>query len=53
MTSRVQALRLALIPDLMTESLSLFVSDPCLTFLSSACISYAPNQVYSLVHIYH
>jgi hypothetical protein len=34
---------------LIIKSLSLFVSNPCLTFLSSACISFTPNQVYSLV----
>jgi hypothetical protein len=37
---------------LMIECLSLFVLDSRLTFLSSACISFTPNQVYSLV-IYH
>jgi hypothetical protein len=26
---------------------------PCLTFLSSACASFTPNQVYPMVHIYH
>jgi hypothetical protein len=31
----------------------LVVSDPCLTFLSSACTSFTPNQVYSLVRVYH
>jgi hypothetical protein len=38
---------------LLIESLSLFVLDPCLTFLSSACIPSTPNQVYSLVHVDH
>jgi hypothetical protein len=31
----------------------LVVSDPYLTFLSSACTSFTPNQVSSLVCIYH
>jgi hypothetical protein len=47
------ALRLALLQDLMIESLSLFILDLCLTFLSSVCISFTPNQVFSLVHSYH
>jgi hypothetical protein len=38
---------------LMIESLSLFVSDPCLAFLSSAWISFTLNQMYSLVHVYY
>jgi hypothetical protein len=38
---------------LMTESLSLFVSNPCLTFLNSSCLSFTPNQVYPLVCIHH
>jgi hypothetical protein len=37
----------------MNVSLSLFVSNYCLTFLSSACTSSTSNQVYSLVRIYH
>jgi hypothetical protein len=52
-TSRVLTLCLALLQDMMIESLSLFVLDPYLTFLSSACISFTTNQVYSLVHVYH
>jgi hypothetical protein len=31
----------------------LICSNPCLTFLSSACILFTPNQVYPLVRIYH
>jgi hypothetical protein len=31
----------------------LVVSNPCLTLLSSACTSFTPNHVYSLVHIQH
>jgi hypothetical protein len=31
----------------------LVVLDPCLTFLSSACISFTFNQVYSLIPVYH
>jgi hypothetical protein len=38
---------------LMIESLTLFVSNPCLTFLSCACVSFTPNQVYNLVQFYH
>jgi hypothetical protein len=38
---------------LMIKSLSLFLSNPCLTFLSITYISFTPNQVYSLVHFYH
>jgi hypothetical protein len=37
----------------MIESPSLFVLDPRLTLLSSACTSFMPNQVYSLAHVYH
>jgi hypothetical protein len=32
---------------------SLVDSDPCLTFLSSACISFTSNQMHSLVCVYH
>jgi hypothetical protein len=52
-TSRILALKLTALVRLMIRSLSSFVSDPCLTFLSSACISCTPNQVYSLVRICH
>jgi hypothetical protein len=38
---------------LMIKCFSLFVSNPSLTFLSSACPSFTPNQVYSLVCVYH
>jgi hypothetical protein len=32
---------------------SLFVLDPCLICLNSACISFTDNQVYSMVCVYH
>jgi hypothetical protein len=38
---------------LMIESLFCVPSNPCLTFLSSACISSIPNNVCSLFHAYH
>jgi hypothetical protein len=38
---------------LMIESLSLFVVDPYLTTLGIVCASSTPNQVYSLVRVYH
>jgi hypothetical protein len=38
---------------LMNISLSLFISNSCLTFLASACISFTPNWVCSLVRVYH
>jgi hypothetical protein len=37
---------------LRIKSLSSFVSNPCLTFLNSTCLSFTPNQVYSLVRVY-
>jgi hypothetical protein len=37
----------------LIRSPSLFVSNPCLTSLNSACISFTPNQVCSLVRINH
>jgi hypothetical protein len=38
---------------LMIGSLSSFVSNPCLTSLSIACISFTSSQRYSWVHVYH
>jgi hypothetical protein len=52
-TSQIQALRLSLPQTLMRVSLFLFISKPCLTFLSIVYISSTPNQVYSLVRIHH
>jgi hypothetical protein len=52
-TSCMLALSLLLLSNLMNVSLSLFVLNPCLTFLNSACTTFTLNQVYSLVHIYH
>jgi hypothetical protein len=52
-TSCILALKLTASLRLMIGSLFSFVSNPCLTFLSSACISFTPNQVYPLIHIYH
>jgi hypothetical protein len=52
-TSHVLILHLVLLQGMMIESPSLIVLDPCLTHLSSACISFMPNQVYSLARIYH
>jgi hypothetical protein len=52
-TNRILALKLTASLRLMIGSLSSFVSNPCLTFLISTCISFTPNQVYPLVHIYH
>jgi hypothetical protein len=52
-TSRTLALKLTTSLRLMIGSLSLFVSNPCLTFLSITRISFTPNQVYPLVRIYH
>jgi hypothetical protein len=37
----------------MIEGLFYVASNPCWTFLSSACMSFTPNQVYPLVRIYH
>jgi hypothetical protein len=36
----------------MIESPSLIILDPCLTLLSSACISFTSNPVYSLARVY-
>jgi hypothetical protein len=47
------ALSLLLLSDLVNVSLSLFASKPWLTFLNSAFTSFTPNQVHSLVCIYH
>jgi hypothetical protein len=52
-TSCMLALSILLLSNLMNVSLSLFVLNPCLTFLNSACTTFTLNQVYSLVHIYH
>jgi hypothetical protein len=52
-TSRVLTLRLVLLQGMMIESHFLIVLDPCLTLLSIACTSFTPNQVYSLVRVYH
>jgi hypothetical protein len=52
-TSHILALKLTASLRLLIRSLSLFVSNPCLTSLHSGCISFTPNQVYSLVCIYH
>jgi hypothetical protein len=52
-TSHIRALSLLLLLNLMNISLSLFVSNPHLTFLACACISFTPNWVYCLVYIYH
>jgi hypothetical protein len=38
---------------LMLKSLSLFVSNPYLTFLNSGCTSSTPTQVDSLIRVYH
>jgi hypothetical protein len=39
-TSRILALSLVLLQDMMIESFSLFVLNPHLTFLSGACVSF-------------
>jgi hypothetical protein len=52
-TSRILALKLTVSLSLMIRSLSSFVSNPYLTFVSSACILFSPNQVYPLVCICH
>jgi hypothetical protein len=52
-TCRILALKLTVSLRLMIRSLSLFVSNPYLTFVSSACILFSPNQVYPLVRICH
>jgi hypothetical protein len=52
-TSRILALSLLLLSELLDISISLFVSHPCLTFLNSDCTSFISNQVYSLVRVYH
>jgi hypothetical protein len=52
-TSRMLALSLLLLSDLVNVNLSLFVSNPCLMSLNSAFILFTPNQVYPLVRIYH
>jgi hypothetical protein len=38
---------------LMIKRLSSFVSNSCLTFLNSICLSFTPNKVYPLVSINH
>jgi hypothetical protein len=48
-TSRILALKLTASLTLLIRSPSLFVSNPCLTSLDSACISFTLAQVYSLV----
>jgi hypothetical protein len=48
-TSRILALKLTAALTLLIRSLSLFVSNPYLTSLDSACISFTLTQVYSLV----
>jgi hypothetical protein len=47
------ALSLLLLSDLVNVCLSLYISNPCLTFLNTAFTSFTPNQVYTLVRIYH
>jgi hypothetical protein len=52
-TSQILDLRLSLPQTLMSISLFLFVSKPCLTFLSIVYISSTPNHVYTLVRTHH
>jgi hypothetical protein len=52
-TSHILSLTLTAFLRLVVRSLSLFVSNPCLTFLSSSCTSSTLNSVYSLVCVYH
>jgi hypothetical protein len=52
-TSHILSLTLTASLRMTARSLSLFVSNPCLTFLGSNCTSSTPNPVYSLVHVYH
>jgi hypothetical protein len=52
-TSHILSLTLTAFLRLVVRSLSLFVSNPCLTFLSSSCKSSTLNLVYSLVRVYH
>jgi hypothetical protein len=51
--SQILALSLLLLLDLMNISISLYVSNPCLTFINSACTSFTPNHVYPMVCIYN
>jgi hypothetical protein len=51
-TSHILALKLTTSLRLMIES-TFLVLNTCLTSLNSACISFPPNQVCSLVHVYH
>jgi hypothetical protein len=43
-TSRMLAISLLLLSNLMNVSHTLFVSNPCLMFLNSACTSFTPQQ---------
>jgi hypothetical protein len=52
-TSHIISLTLTAFLRLVVRSLSLFLSNPCLTFLSSSCTSSTLNPVYSLIHVYH
>jgi hypothetical protein len=51
--SHILSLTLTASLRLMVRSLSLFVSNPCLTFLSSDCTSSILNPVYSWIRVYH
>jgi hypothetical protein len=51
-TSHILALKLTALLRLVSESIPWFLT-PHLTFLNSGCISFPPNQVCSLVRIYH
>jgi hypothetical protein len=50
--SHILAIKLTASLRMMIRSLSLFVSNPYLPFLSRGCTSSTLNQVYSLVRVY-